>query len=170
MPKAPKFTEGEDNCLLTQVENELPTGGDQWTRVAMRFNSQMPQGSPHRDADSLKERFKKLRNSTKPTGDPDCPPAIRRAKRLWVQIQGVMAVQTEGSPLYDDDEEGEEEVLLDLGANEGPGDANGEGNEEDPYGELGEGGVYLHERCCDFLHFTSSNSPSHKYKIIIHIK
>ena len=35
-----------------------------------------------RDVESLKQKFRKLANSTKPSGDPDCPPAIRRAKYI----------------------------------------------------------------------------------------
>jgi hypothetical protein len=36
--------------------------------------------------DSLKRKFKELHNKKNPTGDPLCPPAVRRAKRLRVEI------------------------------------------------------------------------------------
>jgi hypothetical protein len=36
--------------------------------------------------DSLKRKFKELHNNKNPTGDPRCPPAVCRAKRLRVEI------------------------------------------------------------------------------------
>ena len=40
-----------------------------------------------RDNESLKAKFKTLRLHKKPTGDPDCPPDVRRAKRLYRLIE-----------------------------------------------------------------------------------
>ncbi len=36
--------------------------------------------------DSLKRKFKELHNTKIPTGDPLCPPAVRRAKCLRIEI------------------------------------------------------------------------------------
>lgn len=40
-----------------------------------------------RDNESLKAKYKTLRLHKKPTGDPDCPPDVRRAKRLYREIE-----------------------------------------------------------------------------------
>ncbi len=39
-----------------------------------------------RSVDSLNRKFKELHNKEIPTGDPLCPPAVRRTKRLRVEI------------------------------------------------------------------------------------
>ena len=41
----------------------------------------------HRDALSLRQKFNTLHASTVPTGDPQCPDCIRKAKRLKVMIE-----------------------------------------------------------------------------------
>lgn len=37
---------------------------------------------PARDQDSLKKKFDKLAAVKNPTGDPSCPPEVKRAKRI----------------------------------------------------------------------------------------
>ena len=36
--------------------------------------------------------FKALKNSKKPTGDPTCPPEIKRSKHIQRMMEGRMAV------------------------------------------------------------------------------
>jgi hypothetical protein len=67
--------------------------------------------------DSLKHKFSSLHNNKKPTGDHNCPPEVRRAKRLWRMIQSEMGFsggeQIINNPLNDSEEdvaiEGEED-------------------------------------------------------------
>ena len=51
-------------------------------------------------------KFKKLRLMKKPTGDSDCPTPVKRAKRIYYEIEKQMAVA-----VGDDDDEGEEHEL-----------------------------------------------------------
>ncbi|KAG9404051.1 hypothetical protein AC1031_005590 [Aphanomyces cochlioides] len=51
-----------------------------------------------RDADALKRKFVALKNYPKPTGDPNCPPDVARAKRICRIIDNQASVL----PLTDD--------------------------------------------------------------------
>eukprot|EP01038_Epipyxis_sp_PR26KG_P017783 gene17783-24817_t len=90
------FTEWEVNTLLDITERILPLGADHWQEdVATLFNTAAQgrdQSAPPRESDSLKTKFKALKNVKKPTGDPDCPPLVRRAKRIYYQIEQRMSV------------------------------------------------------------------------------
>ena len=103
MPAGLKYTEDQDSVLVDLVGRHLPTGGDQWIRLTAEYQIRT---GVSRDEESLKERFKKLRNSKKPTGDPDCPPNIRKAKQVWREILSKMAVQDMGSPIGKSESEG----------------------------------------------------------------
>jgi hypothetical protein len=52
-----------------------------------RFISRFPTSQRPRDNDSLKLKFKSLRLARKPTGDPTCPPEVRRAKLIYRDIE-----------------------------------------------------------------------------------
>ncbi|KAG9404988.1 hypothetical protein AC1031_004091 [Aphanomyces cochlioides] len=81
--------------MLDQVEDIKPLGKNGWLRVERAFNAShfVP-----RDADALKRKFVTLKNHPKPTGDPDCPPEVARAKRICHQLDNHAAVL----PLSDD--------------------------------------------------------------------
>ncbi|OWZ14745.1 hypothetical protein PHMEG_00011726, partial [Phytophthora megakarya] len=90
--------------MLGLVESKLPFGSEQWASIASSYNAQLPSGWPERDGDSLKRKFMSLKNKRKPTGDPDCPSEVKRAKVAFRRIEARCAV----SSLNDDDsEEGE---------------------------------------------------------------
>ena len=55
--------------------------------VCDRYNRQKNERAPFRDYDAIRNKFKALKGHKKPTGDPDCPPLVRRAKRLDMDIQ-----------------------------------------------------------------------------------
>eukprot|EP00644_Phytophthora_capsici_P014409 jgi/Phyca11/81566/gw1.3.1187.1 len=69
--------------MLDFVEARLPFGAEQWQSLAS----------------ILKRKFLGLKNKRKPTGDPDCPEQVRRAKRVFRQIEYRCAVAI----LYDSD-------------------------------------------------------------------
>ncbi len=64
--------------LLELAGNSLPLGIDEWDLIATTFNLYFGAASS-RSGDDLKNKFKSLKNSKKPTGDPECPPEIVRA-------------------------------------------------------------------------------------------
>ncbi|GMF34859.1 unnamed protein product [Phytophthora fragariaefolia] len=68
--------------LLHLVEQSLPLGKNEWERLAVTFNSGRARGSPGRDFESLQRKFKVLYSTRKPTGMPNIPPHILKAKEL----------------------------------------------------------------------------------------
>jgi hypothetical protein len=69
-----------------------------WDRVAFDYNSKEErskrrmQAMPVRDVDSIRTKWKALKNCKKPTGDPDCPKEVRRAKRIQREIENGAGV------------------------------------------------------------------------------
>ena len=88
--------------------------------IALLFNRSF-RGS-EREGDDLKNKYKKLKNVKKPTGDPSCPPEVVRAKRIQRIIEEKMDVQELGSEedphRNDDDDDGEFEEDFDVLINE----------------------------------------------------
>jgi hypothetical protein len=89
-------------------------GSYMWERVEHAYNSKEERlkrhmGSmPVRDVDSIRSKWKSLKNSKKPTGDPDCPKEVRRAKRIAWDIEtgtGVFNLDDDDSCSEDDEED-----------------------------------------------------------------
>lgn len=78
--------------LLPKVETVLPMGEYQWQQVAAEYNISRPVGSIERSWESCRNKFKYLKNTKKPTGDPSCPWEVKEAKRIYREIEGKMAV------------------------------------------------------------------------------
>lgn len=102
MSKGPNFSIQETNLLLDCVEDILPMGGDQWERLAMDYKRRAGPHATVRDADGLKLKFKRLRLTKKPTGDPNCPPEVRRAKSLFYKIESEIETNMPPSEISDD--------------------------------------------------------------------
>lgn len=79
--------------MLDQVAMVLPQGGNGWTKVASLFNAEEAT-LVARDAESIKRKFIALKNNKKPTGDPECPPEVVRAKRIQREIDNKASVVT----------------------------------------------------------------------------
>ncbi len=71
----------QNNDFLEELEEILPATATGWGRVAEIHLSRYP--DQQRSVDSMKRKFKELHNKKIPTGDPLCPPAVRRAKRVY---------------------------------------------------------------------------------------
>jgi hypothetical protein len=84
--KGKNFTSSELDTMLIVVEKLLPMGGDHWDQVTMEYNKKVS-ADRIRNAESLRKKFKTLRNVKKPTGDPDCPIEVKRAKRAQYSIE-----------------------------------------------------------------------------------
>lgn len=85
------YSDANLTYLLDRVEDILPKGIDEWNGIAFSYNAHFGNGE-NRNGESLRNKFKELRNSSKPTGDPDCPEPVRRAKRIQRQIELSMDV------------------------------------------------------------------------------
>jgi hypothetical protein len=87
------YSKDEVDNLLCIIDDVLPVGPDQWTKVldlhAEKFGDQC------RDNISIKRKFAKLAKSTCPTGDPNCPADVRFAKRIHREIVKKMDAAAE---------------------------------------------------------------------------
>lgn len=115
------------------VDEIVPVGNPEWERIWERHNSCYP--NQDRTVESLKRKFQELAKKKIPTGDPNCPPHVRFAKRIYRKIVEATDGSTGASDLDDDLEDDDEE-------NEGD-DVGEEGYEEDfstGVLDVGEGG------------------------------
>ncbi|KAG9408340.1 hypothetical protein AC1031_021581 [Aphanomyces cochlioides] len=106
------------HLLLDQIEQILPAGQLEWAKVEEAYNRAASQ-FPSRDVDALKRKFALLKNHPKKTGEPDCPSDVRRAKRLFTDIENRMSTlymtQFESEKEDDSeasDKENEEEINI----------------------------------------------------------
>ena len=75
--RATAYSPVEVQKLLEYVKEVLPMGPDQWEDVGVLFRNHFI-GAPYpRETESLKQKFKTLRNLRKPTGNPTCPPGSK---------------------------------------------------------------------------------------------
>ncbi|KAI9982256.1 hypothetical protein PInf_008155 [Phytophthora infestans] len=69
---------GDIERLLLLVEKTLPE------RLTLSYNANRPRGAPERDFESLRRKLKVLYGTRKPTGVPDMPLHIKKAKEVSV--------------------------------------------------------------------------------------
>jgi hypothetical protein len=79
------FPVDEINVMLDCIDDILPIGMNEWEMVERRHH-QVYQGV-FRSKESLKRKFRTLCVMKIPTGDPNCPAEVRRAKHLYELIQ-----------------------------------------------------------------------------------
>lgn len=85
--RGPAYSDQETGVVLDLVAEHLPSGANMWMRLAQDYAEiALERGWPLRDEESLRNKFKALKNSPKPTGDPNCPWDVKAAKRLQVMI------------------------------------------------------------------------------------
>ena len=90
------FTVQEVDVLLTAIERFLPIGPYEWDRVLAEHESHFPEAG--RTKESLKRKFTMLYKTRHPTGDPDIPEDVLRAKRVYEEIKKKAEVsEGEGS-------------------------------------------------------------------------
>ncbi|EFX59957.1 hypothetical protein DAPPUDRAFT_346168, partial [Daphnia pulex] len=105
MTRGKGWTEPETHLMLDVVGEVLPLGGNHWEKAQQLYNERKAEAWSPRDMDCIRRKFKTLRNNKKPTGDPMCPEAVRRAKRLQASIESTMAVTHLESECEDVDDE-----------------------------------------------------------------
>ena len=82
------YTDSELEALLDIVEEVLPRSPNEWEAISRRHIENFP----GRTQDSIRRKFNSLANHKKPTGDPNCPPTVRRAKRIFALIRERMDI------------------------------------------------------------------------------
>jgi len=75
-----KYREEELVSLLDLWEEILPIGKSMHDRLMAKYNDIYPERA--RTAASLRNQFHSLCKQKPPTGDPDCPPLVKRAKQI----------------------------------------------------------------------------------------
>lgn len=93
------FSDMEMESLLNLIEQVLPIGGVEWDTIEREHATTWPQQS--RTKESLRRKFQSLYRQKIPTGDPNCPPNVRRAKHIHYKLKE----KTEMSDGDDDDDE-----------------------------------------------------------------
>lgn len=86
-PAAPRsrgasYSSNETTHLLDLMEDIRPVGSNAWDEVCLRHADRYA----GRNVESLRRKFGKLTKKRVPTGDPTCPPDVRRAKRIQQMI------------------------------------------------------------------------------------
>lgn len=103
--RSSQYREHEVQILLDLTERYLPYGAEQWEDVAYKFNSLLADTDwEPRDGESLRLKFKKLKNVPKPTGTAVMREDVYRAK----QIARMIDTRTSVSKSSDDEDEIEE--------------------------------------------------------------
>jgi hypothetical protein len=99
---ASQYSSNEIQGILRAIEAILPVHGEEWEEVAQIHAQHFP--TMQRTSDSIKRKFQALYRSKKPTGDPFCPPEVRKAKQLRHDI--VTKSEISSAEGNDDDRDG----------------------------------------------------------------
>ena len=95
------YTEEERLHFLEIIERRLPTNGTEWSFVAREHAETYVEYK--RDVASIKRQYQSLLRRREPTGDPQCPPDVKKAKyvdRLLKAKQSAGDISEEsGGPL-----------------------------------------------------------------------
>eukprot|EP00521_Asterionellopsis_glacialis_P006012 CAMPEP_0195282058 /NCGR_PEP_ID=MMETSP0707-20130614/1107_1 /TAXON_ID=33640 /ORGANISM="Asterionellopsis glacialis, Strain CCMP134" /LENGTH=286 /DNA_ID=CAMNT_0040341009 /DNA_START=79 /DNA_END=939 /DNA_ORIENTATION=- len=105
------YTANEVSGLLDILERTVPIGNDEWEYVAREHQLNFPDKA--RDATSLKWKFMQLYRKRTPTGDPTCPPEVRRAKRVLVEIREKAECDAFEESVSDDLDDTDQENFVD---------------------------------------------------------
>lgn len=103
-----RFTEQEDTIFLDLMELILPLGHEMWMDVTNKFNAQVGNPDRYREKAALQDKFNRLLKNKKPTGDPNCPWQVKRAKRIEYQRQNRSNFRAMGTDVEEAGEQGDD--------------------------------------------------------------
>ena len=83
--RGPTFGDQEVSHMLDLIEERSPIGSQEWDMIEALHNAKFP--DQKRTKETIKRKFSMLYSTRSPTGDPNCPPLVRRAKRIYNQIR-----------------------------------------------------------------------------------
>ena len=99
------YTPNELNQLFDIVDELLPISGAEWEQVELRHGQAF--SDLGRTSDQLRKKFHGLARTSVPTGDPNIPPEVRRAKSIRSRIiqksEGSTGSPNEGFDFAADD-------------------------------------------------------------------
>ncbi len=100
--RGPSYSHQEVESLLGLVAEELPIGQEDWESVCSQHI--LIWDNLGRDYLSLRRKFNQLAGKKVPTGDPNCPPQVREAKRILAMIKEKAEIEVfSGSEEPEDD-------------------------------------------------------------------
>jgi hypothetical protein len=76
-----KFTSNEVDALLAIIEEHKPIGKIGWDQIGMCYNRLFPM-KKDRGTDNLRKKYNQLANVRMPTGNPNIPPHVLKAKEI----------------------------------------------------------------------------------------
>jgi hypothetical protein len=79
------FSDNEISSMLDLIEERSPIGPQEWDVIEAIHNVRFP--DMNRTKETIKRKYTMLYSAKSPTGDPNCPPNVRRAKRIYHQIK-----------------------------------------------------------------------------------
>ena len=94
--------------MLDAIETIIPIGSGEWERVEVTHSVDFEEKK--RTADSLKRKFRQLYLTKVPTGDPNMPETVRRAKEINLKIRdkSLVCIDCNETEEEEEEEEGEE--------------------------------------------------------------
>ncbi|KAE9323076.1 hypothetical protein PF008_g17453 [Phytophthora fragariae] len=92
MARGREWSAPETLYMMGLVEQILPFEANQWNAVQLQYNAELPNGFAACDADSIKRKFYALKNTRKPTGDPNYPPLTSLKLSVYIASSRVAAV------------------------------------------------------------------------------
>lgn len=106
-----RFTNDEHKIFLELMEEVLPIGHEQWVKVTDEFNKRVNNPDRFREKAGLQDKFNRLLKAgkKKPTGDPNCPWYIKKAKSIEYMRKNRSNFKAMGTDEEQEDEELEEE-------------------------------------------------------------
>ena len=90
-----QFRAEELDDLMDLVESFLPISAQNWQAVADVHLENYRREA--RTAESLRRKFQEISRRTGPTGDPNCPPYVIKAKRINRQLVQMIDASSGGS-------------------------------------------------------------------------
>ena len=90
-----QFRAEELDDLLEIIESFLPISAENWQAVADAHLENYRREA--RSAESLRRKFQEVSRRTGPTGDPNCPPYVIKAKRINRQLIQMIDASSGGS-------------------------------------------------------------------------
>jgi hypothetical protein len=122
-PGCSNYSNNELDLLLESVREILPISGREWEEVATRQASYF--SDSRRTGEQLKKKYNRLAKTKIPTGDPNCPPSVREAKRISrLIVEKTNGTAGDEEDIFSPDDDGDKDD--DKGDND-----NDEGNEEE---------------------------------------
>ena len=96
------FSRSEVDGLLDVIEENLAISGSEWDHVCQIHEANWP--NMDRTKESLKRKFAGLYGKKIPTGDPNCPPDVKKAKHIHqAMLEKIDASDGEGEGTESED-------------------------------------------------------------------